>query len=182
MSRRAPRSPSRHSWSGSVPWAHSRWRAGPVGVLRGRSPPEYRATVVCLRVGEPTGALRSLGLRGRHEFRSKLLSPRDSASALEDRKVRRPGRAKSVFTQRLGRRMPRPRWPPASQCDSPGRDRLALAWRQHLDAVFRRLRRRALQSVSALDVTELGRPGGPDRNWVAELGEEPLETGGRDGA
>ena len=58
----------------------------------------------------------------------------------------------------------------------------ALPWCQHLDAVFRRLGRRALESVSALDVTELGRRRGPGRNWVAELGEEPLETGGRDGA
>src|SRR3954463_13555070 len=63
-----------------------------------------------------------------------------------------------------------------------GRDRLALARCQHLDAVFRRLRRRALSSVSALDVTELGRRRGPGRDWVAELGEEALKAGGRDGA
>src|SRR3954452_8655638 len=61
---------------------------------------------------------------------------------------------------------------------SPGRARLAPAWCQHLDAVFRRLRRRARQSGSALDVSELGRRRGPGRNAVAELCEEPLEAAG----
>jgi hypothetical protein len=65
---------------------------------------------------------------------------------------------------------------------TPGRDRLAPAWRQHVDAVFRRPRRRTLQSASPLDVTELGRRRGPGRNRVAEPGGDALKTGGRDGA
>jgi hypothetical protein len=51
-----------------------------------------------------------------------------------------------------------------------------------LHAAFRHLRRRALQSLSARGVAELGRWRSPGWNGDAELGEEPLKAGGCNGA
>jgi len=51
------------AWLGAVMASRSvgvyclRSRSSCAGLVRFCSPPQYRATVVCLRVGEPTGAL-----------------------------------------------------------------------------------------------------------------------------